>query len=110
MKLTEVRDLFNSVLPGAAFHLKAWSKPDQYIVWAEDGQADGVYADDHMQIQVTEGTIDLFTKTEYDTVANRIQQAMNAADMTWRKNSMQYEEETGYIHYEWIWQVDDAVG
>ena len=110
MTLEQVRDAFLSVLPTATFHYSAWSKPDQYIVWAEDGQSDGVYADNQMQIQVTEGTVDLFTKTEYDPVANQIQQAMNNSEMTWYKNSTQYEEETGYIHHEWVWQVGDDVG
>jgi hypothetical protein len=110
MRLDEVRDVFLSVLPEATFHNFAWSKPDQYIVWAEDGQADAVHADNQMQIQVTEGTVDLFTKTEYDPVVNQIQQAMNISDMSWYKNSTQHEEETGYIHHEWVWQVGDDVG
>ena len=82
MTLEQVRDIFLSVLPAATFHYHAWSKPDQYIVWAEEGQVDGVYADNETQIQVTEGTVDLFTKTEYDPVAIQIQQAMNASEMT----------------------------
>ena len=110
MRLDEVRDVFLAVLPTATFHYSAWSKPDQYIIWAEDGQSDGVYADNQMQIQVTEGTVDLFTKTEYDPVAGQIQQAMNGADMTWYKNSTQYEDDTGYIHHEWVWEVDNSVG
>ena len=35
-----------------------------YIVWAEDNQADSVWADGRMQEQSIEGTVDYFTKTE----------------------------------------------
>lgn len=110
MKLVEVRDLFLSVLPTATFHYKAKSKHNQYIVWAEDGQSDAVHADDKMQEQVIEGTVDLFTKTEYDPLFNQIQETMNSADMTWRLNSVQHEDDTKYIHYEWVWEVANPVG
>lgn len=110
MRLVEVRDVFLSVLPESTFHYKALSKPDKYIVWAEEGQADAVYEDNEMKIQVTEGTVDLFTKTEYDPIFSAIQKAMDKADMDWYWNSTQPEEDTGYIHHEWVWRVGDNLG
>ena len=110
MTLVEVKNLFVSILPSATFHYQAWSKPNQYIVWAEDGQTDGLYADDKTQDQVIEGTIDLFTKTEYDPIADTIQEIMNNADMTWRLNSVQYEEDTKYIHHEWVFEIHNFIG
>lgn len=76
-----------------------------YIVWAEDGQADEVWADNRMQHQVIQGTADYFTKTENDPNVGKIQDALNDV-CSWRLNSIQYEEDTGYIHYEWVWEVD----
>ena len=30
---------------------------------------------------------------------------MEASGLLWSYNSFQYEEETGYYHYEWYWEV-----
>lgn len=75
-----------------------------YIVWAEDNQASSVWADGEMQNQVIEGTVDYFTKSEFDATAETIQNALNGV-CSWRLSSIQYERDTGYIHYEWVWQV-----
>lgn len=110
MTLPEVENVFSAVLPDATFHYHADSKLDQYAVWAEDGQADASYADNHMDEMVLEGTIDYYTRIEDDPLVKEFQKAMNKADMSWGLNSIQYEEKTGYIHYEWVWQVGDTVG
>jgi len=77
-----------------------------YIVWAEDNQADSVWADGKMQEQAIEGTVDYFTKTENDSDVQSIQNALNDAGVSFRLNSIQYETDTGYIHYEWTFQVE----
>lgn len=104
MKLTDLRDLLLTVTSDT-FHYKAWAKPDKYIVWAEDGETDSLNADDQKTEQVLQGTIDYFTKTEYDLNFELIQAKLNSADLSWRLNSIQHEEETGYIHYEWVWEM-----
>ncbi len=104
MKLSDLRDALLQVLLDV-FHYKAWAKPDKYIVWAEDTQADANYADNHMTDQVIQGTIDYFTKTEFDSNFDLIQNKLNSIDIAWKLSSIQYEEETGYIHYEWIWEM-----
>lgn len=75
-----------------------------YIVWAEDNQAASVWADGQMQEQAIEGTVDYFTKSEYDTTVDAIQSALNGV-CSWRLISVQFEVDTGYIHYEFVWQV-----
>ena len=30
---------------------------------------------------------------------------MNEAEISFALNSVQREDETGYIHYEWVWEV-----
>ena len=109
MTLKQVKDLFLTITKNC-YHYHAWAQPDKYIVWAEDGQADAVHSDNKMEIQVLQGTLDYFTKSEYDPLVNTIQQTMNSADMAWRLNSVQYEEDTKYIHYEWVWEVEQSVG
>lgn len=85
-------------------HYKAHKQGDQYIVWAEDSQAAALWADNGMRHQVIQGTVHYFTKTEYDPNVERIQAAMSEA-VSWRLNSIQHEDDTGYHHWEWVWEV-----
>ncbi len=87
------------------YHYAAHKQPDAYIVWAEDGQANAIWADGRMQEQAIAGTVDYFTKTEYDGNVALIQAALNGIDVSWRLESVQYEEITGYIHTEWSWSA-----
>lgn len=104
MQLTDLRDALLQVTQDV-FHYEASHKPDKYIVWAEDGEAGSLNADDQKEGQILQGTIDYFTKTEYDPNFDLIQQKLNSIDISWRLNSIQHEEKTGYIHYEWIFEV-----
>ena len=79
-------------------------KSDRYFVWQEDGandlEADGL----HVERAIT-GSTDLFTKQEFDPWREQFEAAMEASGLLWSYNSFQYEEETGYYHYEWYWEV-----
>jgi hypothetical protein len=86
-------------------HYEAVKKPDKYIVWAEDGAAGSSWADGKLSLQVLSGTIDYFTKTEYDPNFDAIQSALGGAGISFRLNSIQHEEDTGYNHYEWVFGV-----
>lgn len=86
-------------------HYEARECAEQYIVWAEDGQAGARWADGAMQEQTISGTVDYFTKTEEDVNVKQIQDAMNDAEISFRLNSIQYERDTKYIHYEWAWEM-----
>ena len=87
------------------FHFDATGAEGDYIVWAEDGQAGTGHGDNRMTTQVIQGTIDYFTKIEYDPAFGQIQSALNNLGIAWKLNSTQYEEDTGYIHYEWVWEM-----
>ena len=104
MKL--IRDLLLTIGVPVS-HYFAEKKPDKYIVWAEDSQSDELIADDETVEQVIQGTIDYYTKEEYDINAKKIQKALNSAQIKWRLNSVQYEEETKFIHYEWVWDYGE---
>ncbi len=103
MKLTDLRDALLEVTQDT-FHYEATHKPDKYIVWAEDTESSSIHADNHKAGQVIQGTIDYFTKMEYDPNMVSIQQKLNSIDIAWTLNSVQYEEETKYIHYEWVFE------
>lgn len=83
----------------------AIKKPDKYIVWAEDGQGDSEWADGKMVNQAIQGTVDYYTKSESDANFDAIQNALNDAGISFRLNSIQYEDSTGFIHFEWLWEV-----
>lgn len=79
-------------------------KSDRYFVWQEDGSNDFMAGNVHAERAVT-GSTDLFTKQEFDPWKEGFEQAMEAAGISWRYNSFQYEEETGFYHHEWYWEV-----
>lgn len=77
-----------------------------YIVWAEDDEAESFNADNLKQKQGIHGTIDYFTKTEFDSTVDSIQNGLNVLEnVSWRLNSVQYEEDTTFIHHEWEFWV-----
>ena len=80
-------------------------KSDRYFVWQEDG-SDDLFADNrHVESMVT-GTTDLFTRQEFDPWKDLFEASLNAAaGIVWELNSIQYEEKTGFWHYEWAWGV-----
>ena len=42
---------------------------------------------------------------EYDELIDKIQDALNKNCISFNLNSVQYEDETGYIHYEWRFEI-----
>lgn len=104
MNLQRIKDALLAVgVPVSRY--TAVKKPDRYIVWSEDSQGAALWSDGHMAGQVIQGTIDYFTRTEDDQNVDKIQQALDGAEISFRLNSIQYEDDTRYIHYEWVWEV-----
>ncbi len=104
-KIFRIRDALLSVTDNVG-HYEALNVSDKYLVWAEDAEADSVHADNQKDIQVIQGTIDYFTKEDGDPNVDRVQTALLGAEgVVYQLNSVQYEDETGYIHYEWLWEV-----
>lgn len=91
------------------FHYEAVKQYDKYIVWAEDSEGSSLEADNYKAEQSIQGTIDYFTKEEFDENVDKIQAALVANRISFYLNSVQYESPdegyAGYIHYEWVWEV-----
>ena len=79
-------------------------KSDRYFVWQEDGSNDFIADGKHVEKAVT-GTSDLFTKNEFDPWKEDFEKALDNANIPWALNSVDYEEDTGFYHYEWTWTV-----
>lgn len=80
-------------------------KSSRYFVWQENGTDDLIADNRHVASAVT-GTTDLFTKKEFDPWKEQFETALNNNPyITWSLNSIQYEKDTGFWHYEWVWSV-----
>lgn len=80
---------------------------DRYFVWQEDpsGGSDFVAGNVHAE-QVVTGTTDLYTKQEFDPWADAFEASLNGVDtIAWYKNTADFDEETGFYHHEWVWQI-----
>ena len=79
-------------------------KSDRYFVWQEDGESVLAADDLHAECAIT-GTTDLFTKQEFDPWVDAFGEALSSHGIAWSLSSVQYEDDTGFIHYEWSWEV-----
>lgn len=77
---------------------------DRYFVWQEDGVHD-LFADNRHTARAVTGSTDLFTKEEFDPWAEALEAAFDAHGISWTRSSVQYEEDTGFTHFEWTWEV-----
>lgn len=77
---------------------------ERYFVWQEergdDFEANGRHAERGMS-----GTTDLFSKQEFDPWKDAFEAQLNASKLSWYLNSVQFEEDTGFWHWEWVWSV-----
>lgn len=78
---------------------------EAYAVWAEDDEGMPLDGDDTKQAQVISGSLDYFTKEEFDPVTDDIQDFFKGNKISFRLNSTQYEDQTEYIHYEWTFEL-----
>ena len=77
---------------------------DRYFVWQEDGINDLAGDNGHVETAVT-GTTDLYTKQEFDPWADALGESLSSYGISWTLDNVQYEEDTGFYHYEWLWEV-----
>lgn len=109
MTVNDLGTALNSITVGQtalAFAHYAWSRAPSgdYGVYAEDSAieltADGVNGE-----QAVEGTIDYFTRNDGAAIRNAIQEKLNDMRIVWHLNTIMYESDSGYIHYEWVFRL-----
>ena len=100
-------DLINALAAtGYQFAHYGWSKAPEgdYGEFAEehgvDLEADGVHVE-----KGTAGYINFFTRDDSGEPRQKIEAALNSLNIPWYLNTVQYENDTGYIHYEWGFSV-----
>ena len=103
-KLEQLGRAFAAVTPSAYHYFRPISSFPA-LIWAESGEANSFHAGNKKCCQNITGTVDLFTKTEFDPLLDAVQAALDGLGIAWYLSSVQYEEETGVIHYEWVWNL-----
>lgn len=103
LSLNDLRDALVT-LTDKVYHYTAPSQMTvPYLVWAEDTRIDLEADNRHVEAGV-EGTIDLFTPNEDDPLMTAVPALLNDLPIGWYQSSVQYEQDTGLIHYEWVWR------
>lgn len=104
MAFEKLKEALLRVIPNVG-HYHAYEKGEQYIVWAEDGAGRALSGDNRCLVQVLTGAVHYFTRQEADPHVARIQSALTEAEIAWQLNSIQQEQDTGYTHYTWRWEM-----
>lgn len=75
---------------------------DDYIVYAEDASNDLEANGLHIEA-ATEGTVDFFTRNYSSDAKDPVEEAFEGMPtVVWRLNTIQFEGDTRYVHYEWV--------
>ncbi len=108
MKLQQLRDsLVSTGIP--THHFSADTTNEKYIVWAEEGQAKSGNADNKTIMQIIRGTVEYYTKEEFDPNFDIIQNKLNSIDIAWELEDIQFYPETDYIRYLWTWEMENSL-
>lgn len=86
-----------------SFAQYGWSHAPEgdYGVVSEDSGEDFIANDVHLE-RGTAGTVDLFTRDATSAPRDAVEAVLNSAGVCWQLNSVQFEDDTGFIHYEWL--------
>lgn len=105
-KLKRIRDALAGIESLTVFHYFHYREELPYCIWAEDGEGGNVQTDNKKTEQAITGTTDYFTKTEFDPMVDKIQEAFNNVEgLFYRLNDVDRDDEEGCIHYEWTWRI-----
>lgn len=105
-QLIKIRDALTTVEGLKVYHYWRPKLNAPYCIWAEDGEGESLHTGNHKTEQVITGTVDYFTKTDFDETVDLIQNALNSLENCgWELSSVQYEDETNLIHFEWSFEI-----
>lgn len=105
-KVRHIKSVLATVSTTDVYHYERPQGLNRFIVWQEDGETESLMTNNHKTHQQISGSVDLYTNIEYDRYIDDIQAALDdSSRIAWELNSVQYEDETGLIHYEWTFTV-----
>jgi hypothetical protein len=86
-------------------HFTRGAAKPPFAVWQEEGEGDSFLAENGRAEPVISGSLDYYTKTEYDPVVEQISQKLSEIADSWELVTVLYEEETNLMHYSWDWEL-----
>lgn len=105
-RLKTVRDIFLTVTDNTYHYTKpSKSKAQSYIVWIEKYSGNSLDLDNNAEYKPIIGDVDIYTKDEYSELIDKMETALNDHFISYSLASIQYEESTGFIHYEFEWEI-----
>lgn len=110
VKLLKIRDAMKTLNVPVYHYFAPSSANVPYVVWYEEGEASSFEADVKKAEQAIAGYVEYFTKAEYDTNVDAIQNALNSIEhCSWVYESAIYgdpqNEDNNTIHHTWTWEV-----
>ena len=102
-----LEDLFDALeQSGLSIAHHAWSKAPEgdYGTISEDSGNDLICDDKHVE-RGTDCYLNYFTSDDSGTPRTTIEGILNGLRIPWYLNTVQYENDTGFIHYEWGFSV-----
>lgn len=77
---------------------------DRYFVWQEDGEQVLMASNNHAE-RAMDGSTDLYTKQEFDPWVEELGEVFAKAGISYSYSFIEYEEDTGFYHHSWDWEV-----
>ena len=112
MSITETLSGFFNLfynLPCVVTHYTRTKAAPPFLIWAEDGEEESFHSNNRKSEQQITGTVNYYTKTEFDPLVDVIQSILNDNTIAWTLEAVMYEEETELIHYTWRWSISGTV-
>ena len=104
-RLKAIRDALTPICDNV-YHYWRPKMQAPYILWQETSDGSSFDADNKKAEQAISGTVDLYSKTEYDPLFDSIQEALQGIEgLTWSFEDATFEDETGLIHHSWEWTI-----
>lgn len=104
-KLKKFAELLRYTSTNEIYHYDATGgKGDRYIVWQEEGESDSLFLDNQHDEIVIKGSLDIYTKIEFDDLVDEIIDLFNAKGISFNIINIEYETNSSYIHYSFDWE------
>ena len=92
---------------GYAFAVWGWNHAPAGDYGVVSGDADETFFSNTKNSErMARGYVDYFTRSDGETAKAAIETALESSGVLWRHNSVQFENETGFVHHEWVIRWD----
>lgn len=106
LQLIKIKDALTSIDGLRVYHYWHPRLEAPYCIWAEEGEGESLWTSNHLQEQVIVGSVDYFTKVDFDPMVDEIQAKLNGVEnLAWKLDTVIYEDETSLIHYSWGFEI-----